>query len=136
MWILLNNKPFNIWSVKEISEAKPLTNYDLITSQAESQGYYAQLKYKFNDVYKAFQEDKKSIIAQHIKEPAEQRIQAVERYAYNSNKIWGWYFVVETTDREYIISSLFPTEDRATQVRNELLIHINKAEASLPIITI
>lgn len=135
MWILLNNKPLNIWTVKEVSEIKQLKNCDFAASEREV-SLYAHTKYAFPLTYKIYNEEKREVIKETIKEPTEERLKALDRYCYASDRIWGYYFILTKDDKEVLYSNLYPTEEHATRARNELLIHLNKAEACLPKITI
>lgn len=135
MWILLNNKPLNIWTVKEVSEIKQLKNCDFAASEREIT-LSAFIKYAFPLAYKIYNEEKKDIIKETIKEPTEARLKALDNYCYASDRIWGYYFTLTKDNKEVIYSNLYPAEEHATRARNELLIHLNKAEACLPKITI
>ena len=122
-------------TLKNVSEIKPLHNYDLAASENAYQGETACLKYEYINAHRQLRQEINKIANDPSEIPALERLEMSDKYLY-SDKILGYYFVIKNIDGECIFSALYPTKEEAIETRNNFLIFLNKTESSLPKITI
>ena len=139
MWILLNNQPVCVFSIKKVSGIIALTpelfymdNNDIRKESVLSHIYSVAYKLYSQEVERTLslitEEDRKNPRSNAI-------IKAYDRALMGNGHIFGWYFAIQTP-KETIYSSLYPSEEYAAQIRDGLLRTINQITAELPKVTI
>lgn len=140
MWILLNNQPVCVFSIKKVSGIIALTpelfymdNNDIRKESVLSHIYSDAYKLYRQEVERALslitEEDRKNPVGNEI-------IRDYDRALMGSRHKIGWYFVIRLDGGTTLYSSLYPSEEYAAQIRDSLLQTINKITAELPKITI
>lgn len=140
MWILLNNQPVCVFSIKKVSGIIALTpelfymdNNDIRKESVLSHIYSDAYKLYRQEVERALslitEEDRKNPVGNEI-------IRDYDRALMSSRHKFGWYFVIRLDEGTALYSSLYPSEEYAAQIRDSLLQTINKITAELPKITI
>lgn len=139
MWILLNNQPVCVFSIKKVSGIIALTP-ELFYMDNNDIRKESVLSHIYSDAYKLYRQEVERALSliteEDRKNPRSNAIiKAYDRALMGNGHIFGWYFAIQTP-KETIYSSLYPSEEYAAQIRDGLLRTINQITAELPKVTI
>ena len=140
MWILLNNQPVCVFNIKDITGIMKLTP-ELFYRDNNDIRKESVLSHIYSDAYKLYRQEVERTMSLITEEDRQnprgnQIISAYERALMGARHVFGWYFVIQLNGGTTLYSSLYPSEEYATQIRDSLLQTINKVTAELPKITI
>ena len=140
MWILLNNQPVCVFSIKKVSGIIALTP-ELFYMDNNDIRKESVLSHIYSDAYKLYRQEVERALSLITEEDRQnprgnQIISAYERALMGTKHVFGWYFVIQLNGGTTLYSYLYPSEEYAAQIRDSLLQTINKITADLPKITI
>lgn len=140
MWILLNNQPVCVFNIKKVSGIIALTP-ELFYMDNNDIRKESVLSHIYSDAYKLYRqriEQTLSLITEedHNNPKDIPAVKAYEKALMGTKHIFGWYFKIQLDGGTTLYSSLYPSEEYAAQIRDNLLQTINKITAELPKITI
>lgn len=141
MWILINNRPVCVFDIKNVTVIMKLTPEAFYQDNKIRGGcVVGDLSAFYLDAYKQYRQEVERALSliteEDRKNPRNNAIvKAYDRALMGNAHVFGWYFAIQTP-KETIYSSLYPSEEYATQIRDGLLCTINQITAELPKMTI